>query len=40
MNYIHNNPVKAEPVWRQEDYLYSSAHNYFGEKELDEILLA
>lgn len=32
INYIHNNPVKAGIVGRQEDYLYSSARNYSGEK--------
>lgn len=31
MNYIHNNPVKAELVGRAEDYLYSSARDYSGE---------
>jgi hypothetical protein len=29
MNYIHNNPVKRGLVERPEDYLYSSARNYF-----------
>jgi hypothetical protein len=32
-----NNPVKAELVGRPEDYLYSSAHDYSGEKGLVEI---
>lgn len=32
INYIHNNPVRANIVGRQEDYLYSSAQDYFGEK--------
>jgi hypothetical protein len=31
-NYIHNNPVKAVLVGRPEDYLYSSACDYPGEK--------
>lgn len=39
MNYIHNNPVKAELVGRAEDYLYSSARDYGGEKGLVEIIL-
>ncbi|HET6557604.1 MAG TPA: transposase [Prolixibacteraceae bacterium] len=34
MNYIHNNPVKAELVAHPEDYLYSSARDYAGEKGL------
>jgi REP element-mobilizing transposase RayT len=28
INYIHNNPVRAGIVEKQEDYLYSSARNY------------
>ncbi|MDP2889444.1 MAG: transposase [Bacteroidota bacterium] len=39
MNYIHNNPVKAELVGRPEDYLYSSARDYAGEKGLVEIVI-
>jgi len=38
MNYIHNNPVKSELVANPEDYLYSSALDYAGEKGLVEIL--
>jgi REP element-mobilizing transposase RayT len=34
MNYIHNNPVRAELVANPEDYLYSSARDYAGEKGL------
>lgn len=37
MNYIHNNPVKAEIVTKPEDYLYSSARDYAGEKGLVKI---
>ena len=39
MNYIHNNPVKAELVANPEDYLYSSARDYAGEKGLVDIEL-
>ncbi len=39
MNYIHNNPVRAELVGRPEDYLYSSARDYAGEKGLVEIIM-
>jgi len=39
MNYIHNNPVRAELVGRAEDYLYSSARDYAGEKGLVEITM-
>ena len=28
LNYIHNNPVKAGIVLKEEDYLFSSARNY------------
>lgn len=38
MNYIHNNPVKAELVANPEEYLYSSARDYSGEKGLVEIV--
>ena len=34
MAYIHNNPVKAEIVANPEEYLYSSARDYAGEKGL------
>lgn len=30
INYIHENPVRAGWVEKQEDYLYSSARNYAG----------
>jgi len=34
MNYIHFNPVRAEFVAKPEDYLYSSARDYSGDKGL------
>ena len=34
INYIHQNPVKAGFVFRAEDYQYSSAVDYSGEKGL------
>ncbi len=34
INYIHNNPVEEGLVFRPEDYLYSSAADYAGEKGL------
>lgn len=34
IDYIHNNPVEAGLVYRAEDYLYSSAIDYAGEKGL------
>lgn len=34
---IHNNPVDADIVRRPEDYLLSSARDYFGEKGLIDI---
>ncbi len=39
LNYIHDNPVKAEIVTRPEDYLYSSARDYSGEKGLLKVML-
>lgn len=32
INYIHNNPVVEGVVFRSEDYKYSSALDYVGEK--------
>ena len=37
MEYIHNNPVRAEIVANPEEYLYSSAMDYAGEKGLIDI---
>jgi len=39
LDYIHNNPVEAGFVEKPEDYLYSSARDYFGMKGLIEIEL-
>jgi REP element-mobilizing transposase RayT len=39
LQYIHNNPVEAGLVFRAEDYIYSSAIDYAGEKGLLEILV-
>jgi len=40
INYIHNNPVKEGYVFRAEDYIYSSAVDYSGEKGLiDDIVV-
>ena len=36
-DYIHHNPVKAGIVEKPEDYLYSSAKDYYGMKGLIEI---
>ena len=37
IDYIHNNPVKAGFVIRPEDYPYSSALDFAGEKGLVDI---
>jgi REP element-mobilizing transposase RayT len=37
MKYIHENPVRAGIVEKEEDYLYSSARNYSGLKGLIEV---
>jgi hypothetical protein len=34
INYIHNNPVAEGLIYRPEDYDYSSARDYSGEKGL------
>jgi REP element-mobilizing transposase RayT len=34
LDYVHNNPVEEGIVFRAEDYLYSSAIDYAGEKGL------
>lgn len=34
INYVHNNPVAEGLVFRPEDYMYSSAKDYSGEKGL------
>ncbi len=39
LKYIHENPVKAEIVLHPEDYLYSSAKDYAGQKGLLDIIL-
>ena len=39
LDYIHNNPVKAGFVEKPEDYLYSSARDYYGMHGLIDIIL-
>ena len=39
LNYIHDNPVRAGFVSRPEDFLYSSAGDYFGNRGLVEVIL-
>ncbi len=39
LNYIHENPVRAMIVENQEDYIFSSARDYAGEKGLVDITL-
>jgi len=40
INYIHNNPVEEGFVFKPEDYLYSSAADYAGEKGiLDDVIV-
>jgi REP element-mobilizing transposase RayT len=39
LNYIHLNPVKAGMVFRPEDYVFSSARDYAGEKGMLDIEL-
>jgi hypothetical protein len=37
MEYIHNNPVEAGFVENEEDYLYSSARDFYDKKGLIEL---
>jgi len=37
LDYIHRNPVEAGFVTREEDYLYSSARNFYDQKGLIEL---
>lgn len=39
LNYIHQNPVEEGLVFRAEDYVYSSAVDYAGEKGLLDVLI-
>ena len=39
LDYIHMNPVRQEIVQRPEDYLYSSARDYYGEKGLLDVIV-
>ncbi len=39
LKYIHNNPVEAGFVEKEEDWLFSSARNYYGLKGLIEVTL-
>ncbi|MBO7417492.1 MAG: transposase [Bacteroidaceae bacterium] len=39
LNYIHMNPVRQEFVERPEQFLYSSARNYCGEKGLLDVIV-
>jgi len=40
INYIHNNPVEEGLVYKAEEYIYSSAKDYSGEKGLlDDVII-
>lgn len=39
LDYIHQNPVKELIVFRAEDYLFSSACDYAGEKGMLKVIL-
>ena len=39
IDYIHQNPVEVGIVYRAEDYLYSSAADYAGEKGLLDVIV-
>ncbi len=37
LNYIHNNPVAAGVVYKPEEYVYSSAADYFNGKQVGKV---
>ena len=39
LNYIHMNPVRQEIVEKPEDYVYSSARNYNGQKGMIDVIV-
>lgn len=39
LDYLHNNPIEAGFVYRAEDYVYSSAVDYSGEKGLLNVIV-
>jgi len=39
LNYIHQNPVEERIVYRPEDYIYSSAIDYAGGKDLLDVIM-
>ena len=39
LDYIHNNPVRQEIVERPEEYLYSSARDYYGQKGILDVIV-
>jgi hypothetical protein len=39
LDYLHNNPVEEGLVFRAEDYVYSSAVDYSGEKGLLNVII-
>lgn len=39
LNYIHENPVKAECVFKAEDYVFSSARDHLGDEGVIDVVL-
>ena len=39
LSYLHNNPVEEGLVFKPEDYVYSSAVDYAGEKGILDIIV-
>ena len=39
LNYIHKNPVRQEIVEKPEDYVYSSARNYCGQRGMIDVFV-
>jgi REP element-mobilizing transposase RayT len=39
IDYVHNNPVEAGLVYKAEDYVYSSATDYAGQKGIVDVMV-
>jgi hypothetical protein len=40
LNYMHNNPVAAGLVYKAEEYVYSSAADYFNSRQISKVKVA
>jgi hypothetical protein len=40
LNYLHNNPVAVGLVYKAEEYVYSSAADYFNGRQIGKVKVA